>query len=89
VTASISGPMNAVGPEPMTNATFTETLGRVLRRPAVVPAPEFALRLAFGEMALGTVLASQRMRPTVLERSGFKFAHPTLSAALRAELGLA
>jgi NAD dependent epimerase/dehydratase family enzyme len=55
----------------------------------VVPAPEFALRLAFGEMALGTVLASQRMRPTAIERSGFTFTHRTLTAALRAVLGLA
>lgn len=88
-TPSLAGPVNAVGPEPVTNATFTATLGRVLRRPALVPAPEFALRLAFGAMAAGTILASQRVRPAVLERSGFAFAHNTLTAALRAVLALA
>jgi hypothetical protein len=89
VTPAINGAMNAVGPEPVTNATFAATLGRVLHRPAVIPAPEFALRLAFGEMASGTVLASQRVRPAVLEASGFAFAHRSLTAALRAVLGLA
>ena len=86
-TPTVDGPMNLVAPEPVTNETFTETLGRILRRPTLVPVPAVALRLVFGEMADGTVLASQRVRPAVLEASGFRFAHPTLSSALRAELG--
>ena len=83
----ISGPMNATAPEPVTNATFTATLGRVLHRPAIVPVPAFALRTLFGEMADGTVLASQRVKPAVLEAAGFPFLHPSLSSALRFELG--
>ena len=86
-TAGIVGAVNAVAPEPVTNSTFTATLARVLRRPAVVPVPAFALRALLGEMAEGTVLASQRVRPTVLERTGFEFRHRTLTAALRFELG--
>ncbi len=85
----ISGAVNLAGPEPVTNATFASTLGRILRRPAVMPVPAFAVRALFGEMAEGTILASQRVLPKVLERAGFQFAHPTLSTALRAELGLA
>jgi uncharacterized protein len=85
---AITGAVNAVGPEPVTNAEFTETLGRVLRRPTILPVPAAALRLLFGEMAEGTVLASQRVRPTILERGGFPFRHRTLEEALRFELGL-
>lgn len=86
--AGVAGPMHVVAPEPVTNATFAETLGRVLHRPAIVPVPAFALRLLLGEMADGTVLASQRVRPAVLTAYGFEFRHPTLSSALRAELGV-
>lgn len=87
-TASVEGAMNVVAPEPVTNATFTATMGRILHRPTVATVPSFALKAMFGEMADGTVLASQRVRPAVLERSGFTFQHPTLSSALRFELGL-
>jgi NAD dependent epimerase/dehydratase family enzyme len=87
-TSAVRGAVNTVSPEPVTNATFAATLGRVLRRPAILPAPAFALGLVFGEMAKGTILASQRVRPAVLERAGFRFQHATLTAALRAELGL-
>lgn len=85
-TPTIRGAVNAVAPEPVTNRTFTETLARILRRPALIPAPAFALRAALGEMAEGTVLASQRVRPTVLQASGFEFRHPSLASALRFEL---
>lgn len=87
-TPSISGPMNVVAPEPATNATFTETMGRILHRPTFAAVPAFALRALFGAMADGTILASQRMRPSVLGASGFRFLHPSLSSALRFELGL-
>ena len=86
-TPGIAGAVNAVAPEPVTNSTFTATLARILRRPSVVPVPALALRTLLGEMAEGTVLASQRVRATVLEPSGFEFRHPTLSSALRFELG--
>ena len=87
--AARAGAVNVVGPEPVTNATFTDTLGRILRRPTVAAVPAFALKALFGEMAGATVLASQRVRAGVLEASGFRFSHPTLSSALRAELDLA
>jgi uncharacterized protein (TIGR01777 family) len=88
-TPGLAGPVNAVAPEPVTNATFAATLARVLRRPALIPAPAFAIGAVFGEMARGTILASQRARPAALESAGFRFAHPSLATALRAELGLA
>lgn len=84
---ALEGPVNVVAPEPVTNATFAATLGRVLHRPAVAPVPAFVLRTLFGEMADGTILASQRVRPSALERAGFRFLHPTLTGALRFELG--
>lgn len=84
----VQGPMNVVGPEPVTNATFTATLGRLLHRPTLAAVPAFALKAIFGEMAEGTILASQRARAGVLEATGFRFLHPSLSSALRFELGL-
>lgn len=84
----LAGPFNLVGPEPVTNAEFTAVLARVMRRPALFPAPAAALQLALGrEMANATVLASQRVLPTRLLASGFVFRHPTLEAMLRFELG--
>jgi uncharacterized protein len=83
---SLHGPLNAVAPHPVTNAEFTETLGRVVRRPAMIPVPAFALRALFGEMAGLTLLASQRVSPRRLERAGFQFEYPTLEGALRHEL---
>jgi len=85
---ALSGPVNAVAAAPVTNAEFTAVLGRVLRRPAVMPVPTFALRALFGEMAALTMLASQRVRPARLERAGFRFDYPSLEGALRQELSL-
>lgn len=82
----LSGPMNAVAPHPVTNAEFTATLGRVLRRPAVVPVPAIALRALFGEMAELTMLASQRVRASRLNAAGFRFDYPALEGALIHEL---
>ena len=82
---AFSGPVNAVA-GPVTNAEFARTLGRVLGRPALVPVPAFALRLAFGEMADHTILASQRAEPRRLTQLGFAFHHPELEGALRAAL---
>jgi hypothetical protein len=78
----VRGAVNAVGPEPVRNADFARTLGRVLHRPAVLPVPSFALRLAFGEMADEAILASARVAPTVLQATGFGFRHPKLEPAL-------
>lgn len=81
----IAGPVNVVGPEPVTNATFTEVFGRLLHRPTVMPIPGFALRLALGGLA-GEALKSQRVMPGVLSAAGFDWAHATLESALRAAL---
>lgn len=86
-TDSLSGPVNVVAPEPVTNAEFTRTLGRVLGRPTPAFVPRTALRLAFGEMADATLLASQRVLPARLLEAGFRFRHPSLEGALRAVLG--
>lgn len=82
-TPSARGPFNACAPEPVTNAEFTRTLGRVLRRPAILPVPAFALRLIMGEMAT-MLLTGQRCLPAALTRLGFDFEYPDLDQALRA-----
>ncbi|MFH1680821.1 MAG: TIGR01777 family oxidoreductase [Candidatus Eisenbacteria bacterium] len=80
----LSGPVNAVMPPPFTNAAFAETLGRILRRPAVLPVPAAAVSLLFGEMGRETLLGSVRAVPAKLERAGFRFEHPDLESAVRA-----
>jgi uncharacterized protein (TIGR01777 family) len=85
---ALSGPVNVVLPEPVRNVDLAHTLGRVLHRPAVVPTPAFALRLALGrEQADEVLLASQRVVPARLLGAGFAFRHPTAEDALRFELG--
>jgi hypothetical protein len=84
---AIAGPVNLGAPSPVTNAEFTKTLGRVLRRPTVFPAPALALRLAFGEMADALLLASTKMEPTVLEQTGYAWKFRDLEPALRYLLG--
>lgn len=76
-----TGAFNATAPEPVTNRTFTRTLGRVLHRPAVLQAPAFALRLALGELATALV-DGQRALPAAAEQLGFRFTHRTLEPAL-------
>lgn len=83
----LAGSVNVVAPTPVRQADFARTLGRVLRRPAFVPMPRAVARAAFGEMAGAVLLASQRVRPTRLLESGFRFAWPDLEAALAFELG--
>jgi len=85
----ISGPINIAAPNPVTNAEFTRELGRAVHRPALIPAPAFALRLAFGEMAGEALLASTRAVPKRLLDAGFQFAHPTLALALAQALAAA
>ena len=82
---SWNGPVNAVAPAPVRNAEFAEALGSMLARPAVVPTPGIALRLAFGEMA-GMLLRGQRVVPTVATGQGFRWRYPDLTAALRASV---
>lgn len=84
----VRGPLNSVGPEPVTSAEFARTLGRVLRRPALLPTPALALRLALGRgLADEALMASQRVRADVLRRSGYRFRHGNLETALRHVLG--
>jgi uncharacterized protein (TIGR01777 family) len=80
---STRGPVNFVAPNPVRNAEFTRTLGRVLSRPTLFPVPAFGARLAFGEMGDALLLSSQRVKPSVLEELGFKFRWPTLEPALK------
>lgn len=82
LTAPVSGPVDLTGPVPVTNAEFTHTLARLMHRPAVLPVPATALRMALGAFADEGVLVSQRVVPRVLEREGFTFTHSTLDSAL-------
>jgi uncharacterized protein len=81
-TESLAGAINVTAPEPITNREFARVLARALRRPAVFPVPATALRLVFGEMADGTLLASSRVVPEKLLRSGYRFRHGGLESAL-------
>ena len=86
-TDELAGPVNTAAPEPVTSRSFAATLGRVLKRPALLPAPAPALKLLFGEMADTALLSSQRLSAARLLGSGYTFRHPTLEAALRHVLG--
>ena len=80
---ALSGPVNLTAPEPVTDAEFAIGLGRAVHRPAFLPVPATALRLALGgEMASEMLLAGQRVVPAALEGCGFEFAHPDLDGAL-------
>ena len=79
---SLSGPVNTVAPNPVTNAEFTRILASVLKRPAIFPMPAFAVRLIFGEMGEELFLGSQRVEPAKLLASGYQFQHPDLKNAL-------
>ncbi len=85
--ADLSGPVNAVAPGAVTNREFTETLGRVLRRPTLFPLPTAGVRLLFGEMANETLLSSARVVPTKLNQTGFIFDDPELEPTLQRLLG--
>ncbi len=87
MTETLSGPVNAVAPQPRTNREFTTTLGRVLRRPAILPAPAVALHLLLGELADEALLSSAHVRPAKLVSSGYTFRCPELEGALRHVLG--
>lgn len=88
VDETLSGPVNAVAPRPVTNREFTKALGRVLRRPTLVPAPGLLVRAALGEMGQRLLLEGNRVLPARLLAAGFVFATPEIEGALRAELGV-
>lgn len=77
----VTGPVNLTGPQPATQTAIVKALAQALHRPAIVPAPTIALRLALGEMAT-EILASARALPTVLTEAGFTFDHPDLATAM-------
>jgi uncharacterized protein len=81
--AGLHGPVNIVSPTPVTNAEFTRALGRALGRPTIFPMPEFAARLALGEMADALLLASARVEPAKLVAARFVFKHKELEPTLR------
>ncbi|CAM5618091.1 TIGR01777 family protein OS=Streptomyces alboniger OX=132473 GN=CP975_09640 PE=3 SV=1 [Streptomyces alboniger] len=83
-TETLSGPVNLTAPEPLTNGEITAAMGRVLRRPTLLPAPAPALRVALGEMAGD--LGGRRVRPARLLESGFAFTYPGIEETLRAAL---
>lgn len=84
---AVRGPCNVVSPCPVTNAEYSQILGRVLRRPVWLPVPARVLRLALGALADEVLLVSARVRPQRLVDSGFRFTCPRLEPALRKELG--
>jgi uncharacterized protein (TIGR01777 family) len=79
----LSGPVNAVSPQPVTNLEFTRVLGRTLSRPTLFPLPAFAARIVLGEMADELLLASARVEPARLLAAGCQFRFPELQGALR------
>lgn len=85
-TPALSGPINVAAPEPVTNAEFTDALGRALHRPTVLTVPQFALEAVYGEMADATLFVSHRAVPARLLDQGFRFRHPRIDDALRAAL---
>ena len=85
-TPALAGPVNVTSPHPVRNAEFTKALARQLRRPALLPVPEFAVRLLFGRMAREFLLLSLRVVPRKLLAAGFQFSQPEIDAALRAAL---
>ena len=85
---ALSGPVNLTAPNPVTNAEFTRTLGRLLHRPTLVPTPTPALKALFGEdLVREMLLGGQRAIPTMLQEHGFRWLHPSLDVALRDILG--
>ena len=84
---NVRGPINVISPQPVQNAEFTKILASTMHRPALFPAPPFALRLVLGEMADALLLSSQRVLPKKLESLGYHFLHPDLKGALASVLG--
>jgi uncharacterized protein len=85
--ADVSGPVNLTAPTPVTNAEFTASLARVLKRPALLPIPSFGPKILLGsELADALLFTGQRVMPDVLTANGYTFTHPTLEGALRALL---
>ena len=80
---NLSGAFNAVAPNPVTNEEFTDTLGKALHRPTILPIPAFGIKLLFGEMGETLLLEGARVLPRKLENLGFKFEYADLFAAIK------
>ena len=85
-TKAIDGPVNATAPHPVTNAEFSHALGRALRRPSMMHAPAFALKIALGELADG-LLTGQRAIPATALAHGYHFRYPEIDIAFRGIFG--
>ena len=81
-TESLSGPVNAVAPNPVTNFEMTRILGRLVHRPTIFSVPSLAVRILFGEMGIDLLLAGARVKPVRLSEAGYEFKHPDLEHAL-------
>ena len=79
---SLQGPENFVTPNALNNSKFSKSLGKILSSPTIFPIPAFAARIALGEMANELLLSSNRVYPSKLMESGYKFLHPELNQAL-------
>jgi uncharacterized protein len=86
-TPGVTGPINASAPHPVTNREFAKAIGRALRRPSILPAPAFALRLLVGEMADPLILTGQRVIPAVAQAHGYHFRYPEIDIAMRGIFG--
>ena len=85
-TPAVDGPVNVTAPHPVTNATFSRSLGHAIHRPALMPAPRFALKIALGEVA-DAVLAGQRALPRRAQAAGYHFRYPEIDIAFRGIFG--
>jgi len=83
---NVKGPLNGASPNPVTNSEFSDSLGRALRRPAILPVPQAAIRLLYGEMSR-ILFDSQRVIPAAAAEAGFEFRHPAIYPALKDLLG--
>lgn len=86
-TDSLSGPVNATAPHPVTNATFTSALGRSLGRPTIIPVPAFAVKAMFGQLGTEALLWGQRVHPVKAAKAGFRFFYEGVEESLRFQLG--
>lgn len=86
VTPTVSGPVNATAPYPVTNKEFARSLGRAMRRPSLVPAPGFALKIVVGEFA-ESLLTGQRVLPARAQQEGYHFRYPDIQQAFRGIFG--
>jgi uncharacterized protein (TIGR01777 family) len=84
--SDLAGPVNLCAPNPVTNAQFTNALGRALRRPTIFPAPEFAVRTLYGEMGVEVLIRRPRVLPARLLDAGFEFSAPTIDVGLEQAL---